>query len=112
MNSRLKETIPPGYPRAMGNEEETGLLFKLHGYEDWVELDRFTHDLFDFRFDEVDRQSGKEYLVNGMRFYSGLSDSSLTNPERATPECSTLEQASSLWLIISVSTLIITIMKT
>lgn len=82
--------MPAPYPQAMGNEEETGLLFRLVGADKWLELDEFDNDFFEERVHDVDVEHAEQFLVNGMRLYAGGANGAKTNNtnlERATPEC-------------------------
>lgn len=96
---KVKTTIRgiEGYPRVMGTEQETGLIFKLQSVDRWLELDEFRNDFFETRVNADDEAHSLEFLANGMRVYSGgaICAKKSTNLERATPECSSPTQLTS-----------------
>lgn len=83
------------FPRAMGTEEEIGMLFGFHGSGEFelLELDGFQNEYFDY----VPTVLGIEvfdrgFLSNGFRFYADSVRGSVgkrTNPEMCTPEMTT-----------------------
>lgn len=80
------------FPRAYGNEEETGVMVDYgRGLEEPYEFTRSYADHLPRRLRIAD-----SFVSNGTRIYPGGCDEEdviePTNLERSTPECSTLEQ--------------------
>lgn len=97
----MRFEAPEGYPVAMGNEEETGLQFRIEGYSQPCEIDEmpgdYTRRFYQGDLHEDDWNLGNfTRLRNGFRIYPGGSEGCAgigdSNPERATPECLTPEE--------------------
>jgi hypothetical protein len=86
---KMQESLPNTYPfpRAIGTEEETGMLVGLDGvYDEPYDL---CTSLNIYLPEALKGQGQTEYLLNGSRIYTGGTDDGptySTNLERATPE--------------------------
>ncbi len=86
---KMQESLPNTYPfpRAIGTEEETGLLVGLDGlYDEPYDL---CDSLSAYLPGSLKGQGQDEYLLNGSRIYPGGTNGvpkDNTNLERATPE--------------------------